>query len=125
MSGEAIHSSDYLGVGKTTASEVAVIEFKYTDISDAFLNRNGRTVAALKTLDAASRALLPADRAVVFTNNHDTQRASAIDYQDAPYHDLASVFMLAAIKGVEGANKYGPDPLLRAAKAPTPRAGLN
>ncbi len=93
--GEAIHSSDYLGVAKTTASPVAVIEFKYSDVSDAFLNRNGRTVAQLKTLDAATRGLLPADRAVVFTNNHDTQRATALDYQDAPYHDLAAIFMLA------------------------------
>jgi len=58
------------------------------------LNRNGRTVSQLKNLDATSRPLLPADRAVVFTNNHDTQRATGIDYQDAPYHDLAAVFML-------------------------------
>jgi alpha-amylase len=93
--GEAIHSSDYLGVGKTTSSQVSVIEFKYQSVSDAFLNHNGWTVSALKTLDAPSRGLLPGDRAVVFTNNHDTQRATALDYQDAPYHDLAAVFMLA------------------------------
>ena len=37
----------------------------------------------------------PSDHAVVFTNNHDTQRASAIYYKDAPYLDLANVFMLA------------------------------
>jgi alpha-amylase len=31
----------------------------------------------------------------VLTNNHDTQRGTAIYYKDAPYYDLANAFMLA------------------------------
>jgi alpha-amylase len=38
---------------------------------------------------------LPSDRAVVFTNNHDTQRNAAIFYQDGTRYDLANVFLLA------------------------------
>jgi len=43
-----------------------------------------------------SWGLLPSDNAVVFLDNHDTQRAAAIlSYRDARLYEFASIFMLA------------------------------
>jgi alpha-amylase len=93
--GDAVHKSDYFDVGHATKAVVDITEFKYGAVGDDFLNRNGQQLVALKNLNEAGWGLIPSDRAVVFTNNHDTQRANAIDYLDAPYYDLANVFMLA------------------------------
>jgi alpha-amylase len=93
--GEAIHSSDYLTTGAGAAEAVDVIEFKYTTVADTFLGAQGQTLASLRTLADAGAGFLPSDRAVVFVNNHDTQRATSLFYQDAPNYDLATVFMLA------------------------------
>jgi alpha-amylase len=90
--GEAIHASDYLPTGQGAAEAVDVIEFKYQAVADAFAGVGGQSVAGLRDLGAG---LLPSDRAVVFVNNHDTQRASSLYYQDAPAYDLATVFLLA------------------------------
>lgn len=92
--GEAIHSSDYLTVGHDTSAKVDVIEFKFDAIADAFAGLNGRSVAQLHTLDESS-GLLPSDRALVFVNNHDTQRASSLYYQYGAPYDLATLFLLA------------------------------
>jgi alpha-amylase len=91
--GEAIQSSQYLDVGGTANAEIDVTEFRLTRISDAFLNASGQNLGSLA--DLASSQSLPSDRAVVFTNNHDTQRGAAIYYADAAYYDLANVFLLA------------------------------
>jgi len=90
--GEAIHASDYFDVGRASGSTVDVTEFRYSTVGTTFLGANGEQLTALKDLGAA---FMPGERAVVFTNNHDTQRAAAIYYNDAPYYDLATVFMLA------------------------------
>ncbi|HVU51936.1 MAG TPA: alpha-amylase family protein [Polyangia bacterium] len=90
--GEAIHASDYLPVGQGAAAAVDVIEFKYQAIADAFAGLGAGSVAGLP---AAGADWLPSERAVVFVNNHDTQRASSLYYQDAPSYDLATVFLLA------------------------------
>ena len=91
--GEAVHATDYLDVGGS--AELDVTEFKYQGVGDAFLGRNGQTVSSLKLLSESAWALLPSARAVAFVNNHDTQRAAAVFYQDGAAHDLATVFMLA------------------------------
>ncbi|HET6283915.1 MAG TPA: alpha-amylase family protein [Polyangia bacterium] len=97
--GEAIHAADYLAVGQGDAQAVDVTEFKYAAVTDAFGNRQGKTLAGLRPLGGLSQdgggELLPADRAVVFINNHDTQRAASLFYQDGPSFDLATAFMLA------------------------------
>jgi alpha-amylase len=89
--GEAIHASDYLPVGQGAAEAVDVIEFKYQAIADAFAGVGGGSVAGLQAVGAD---WLPSDHAVVFVNNHDTQRATSLFYQDAPSYDLATVFLL-------------------------------
>ncbi|HTA18389.1 MAG TPA: alpha-amylase family protein [Polyangia bacterium] len=93
--GEAIHASDYLTTGQGAAQAVDLIEFKYTTVADTFLGAQGQSLASLRTLGDAASTFLPSERAVVFVNNHDTQRATSLFYQDAPNYDLATVFMLA------------------------------
>jgi alpha-amylase len=87
--GEAIHAADYLPLS------TSLIEFKYTAVADAFKGTAGATLAGLPALLGDGAGLLPADRAVVFVNNHDTQRASSLFYGDGAAYDLATVFMLA------------------------------
>jgi alpha-amylase len=92
--GEAIEKSDYAGVAGSSGSVVDITEFAYAAIGDNFLGKDGDKLSEL--LERASAAtLLPSDRAVVFSNNHDTQRNNAIFYQDGAAHDLANVFLLA------------------------------
>jgi alpha-amylase len=91
--GEAVHASDYLDVGGD--AEVDVTEFKYKGVGDAFLGREGKTVASLETLSEPSWQLLPSDRAVAFIDNHDTQRADSSYYLDGAAHELSTLFMLA------------------------------
>jgi alpha-amylase len=93
--GEAIHAADYLPTAEGAAEGVDLIEFKYTTVADAFAGLGGQTVAGLRTLADPSSGFLPSDRAVVFVNNHDTQRGASLFYQDAPGYDLATVFLLA------------------------------
>jgi alpha-amylase len=91
--GEAVHATDYLDVGGD--AELDITEFKYKRVGDVFLGRNAQNLATLGKLSEQSWSLLPHDRAVVFVDNHDTQRADADFYQDGAAHDLATVFMLA------------------------------
>jgi alpha-amylase len=93
--GEAIHAADYLPTADGTGQEVDLTEFKFGGIGEFFLNAQGKKLADLKTLSETGWNLLPSDRAVVFVDNHDTERGSAIFYQNAPYYDLAVAFMLA------------------------------
>jgi alpha-amylase len=93
--GEAVVPSDYYGVGNASGILGSALEFLYGGIGDRFLNNSGWTLANLKTFGPATWGLIPSDRAIAFTNNHDTQRATAIFYQNEPYYDLANIFMLA------------------------------
>ena len=80
---EAISARDYLDVAGTSGSSVDITEFKYARINDSFLNRNGKTLSNLADLSESSWSLLPSERAVVFTNNHDTQRATRYSIKTA------------------------------------------
>jgi alpha-amylase len=90
--GEAIQSSEYLSTG--AEGIVDVTEFKY-DVAGAFRGGGGRTLAGLRTLGDAGAGFLPSERAVVFVNNHDTQRADSLYYAHGAAYDLATAFMLA------------------------------
>jgi alpha-amylase len=93
--GEAVSATDYLEIGTASATEIDITEFKYTGVGHKFLNTDGQNVAELSDLLSGGWGLLATDRAVVFTNNHDTQRADSISYQDAAHYELATIFMLA------------------------------
>jgi alpha-amylase len=84
--GDVVPTSAYTGVGDVT-------EFSYGEtVSSAF--RSG-DLASLSTVGTAP-GWLPPDRAVVFTDNHDTQRGgSVLTYKDGPLHTLGNVFALA------------------------------
>jgi alpha-amylase len=95
--GEAIQATQYLDVGAGATAEIDVTEFRFTRVSDAFLNAGGANLASLADMTTAQS--LPSDRAVVFTNNHDTQRGAAIYYADGAAYDLANVYLLASPYG--------------------------
>lgn len=105
--GEAVRASDYLGVGYASGGAADTTEFSFgAQVSDAFLGRNG---ASLSSLNGFTDRMMPADKALVFNDNHDTQRASAIFYQDAAY-ELAQIFTLAQPYGVVSVmSSYGFD----------------
>ena len=90
--GEIILPSDYFRVGQDAGVTAGVTEFGYGAVGDAFLNTGGQTISALKGFGGS---LIPSAHAVAFVLNHDTERAQALFYQDAPYDDLANVFLLA------------------------------
>lgn len=87
--GEAIRAQEYTHLGSVT-------EFKYSGaISDRFLNGG---IADLKQLP--NWGLLPSDKAVVFTDNHDNQRGHGsgghiITFKKPELYQLANIFMLA------------------------------
>lgn len=99
--GEAVHANDYFGI---SGGEADVTEFKYQDkLSKKFLNAaypgGHETIAELRTF-GEPWGLMPSDKAIVFTNNHDTERGHGgagafISYQNGALEDLVSVFMLA------------------------------
>lgn len=86
-SGEPITPEEYLPSGD-------VLEFRYgTGLSAAFKD------GLLDHLsDFGQSGLLPGDKAVVFTDNHDTQRSQAdsvLTFRDDQLYRLANAFMLA------------------------------
>jgi alpha-amylase len=90
---EAIRKQDYYDSGN-------VIDFKYGRfIAEAFLGREGQTLANLQTL-GEGWGLAPSNQAVVFIDNHDKQRGHGgggdyLTYKDGDLYALANVFMLA------------------------------
>jgi alpha-amylase len=89
---EAISGKDYLAVGASSGQAVAVTEFKYASLFDQFASTP--KISTLKSLLTTTADYLPSAQAVVFTTNHDTERANAVYYQDAEAYDLATVFLL-------------------------------
>ncbi|MEP0887339.1 alpha-amylase family protein [Leptolyngbya sp. PL-A3] len=77
-----------------------VFEFEYGHIvGESFLGLNNRNLAQLETL-GESWGLMPADKAVVFIDNHDKQRGHGgggtyLTHKQASLYSLANVFMLA------------------------------
>lgn len=88
--GEPINAMDYVRNGMVT-------EFKYPPIIvEAFERGN---LDALRNFSTGAR-WLPADKAVVFVDNHDIQRGHAgaaeiLNYKDGARYDIAVAFMLA------------------------------
>lgn len=83
--GEPIRASEYFENGLVT-------EFRFgEEVSRAFRARKLAGLARYR-----KRNLIPADRAVVFIDNHDTQRTSKeiLTYKDGALYRLANVFML-------------------------------
>jgi alpha-amylase len=92
---EAIHASDYLTVGAKGGQAVSITDFEYAGNFGRFTYSLGGTIGEYRSANPTTGNLLPSAQAVVFTTNHDTERASAIYYKDGVPYDLATVFILA------------------------------
>jgi len=90
---EAVKKIEYYNNGN-------VLEFEYgRRVGEAFAGFEGQHLAQLETL-GESWGLVPADKAVVFIDNHDKQRGHGgggnyLTYKSGKLYDLANVFMLA------------------------------
>lgn len=98
---EAVKPGDYFGLGYSSGGAADITEFKFRGVGYKFLG-NGQYPAQLNPdgsagnqFSAAAWGLMPSDKAVVFLDNHDTQRAEGISYRNGATYRLANVFMLA------------------------------
>jgi alpha-amylase len=93
--GEAVKREQYYGLAYSTGGAADITEFRYRGVGDKFLGSGGQRLVDLKNFSPASWTLMPADKAVVFLENHDTQRGSGISYREGAAFRLANVWMLA------------------------------
>ncbi|HEY0777355.1 MAG TPA: alpha-amylase family glycosyl hydrolase, partial [Gemmatirosa sp.] len=95
--GEAVHATDYLGLNYVAGGAADITEFKVRGVSDKFLNNGGQHVADLRTFSVANWGILPSDKAVVFLENHDTQRDATnpgLGYRNGQTYRLGMVYLL-------------------------------
>lgn len=100
--GEALSPRDYFGVGYGSGGAADITEFTFTGVGDKFRGIGGQWVAQLNPegtqgnrFSEAAWGLMPSDKAVVFLQNHDTQRTCGLGYRDGDVFRLANVWMLA------------------------------
>jgi alpha-amylase len=93
--GEGVRRDDYYGLGYGSGGAVDITEFRARGAGERFAG--ARRLATLREFSPAAWSLMPADKAVVFLQNHDTQRSTgpAVDYDDGDAYRLAHVWMLA------------------------------
>ncbi len=99
---EAVQPSDYFGIGYSSGGAADITEFTYRGLADKFTRRGGQSLHQLSPtgpsgarFSESAWGLLPSDKAVVFLQNHDTQRECGLGYQQGAVFRLANVFMLA------------------------------
>ena len=100
--GEALGPRDYFGLGYASGGAADITEFIFRGVGDKFLGSGGQHLSQLNPdgpaggqFSPAAWGLIPADKAVVFLENHDTQRQGGIGYRDGAAFRLANVWMLA------------------------------
>ena len=100
--GEAVQASDYYGLAYASGGSSDITEFRFHGVGDKFLGTGGQDLAQLdpngppgSQFSEQAWGLMPADKAVVFLENHDTQRQGGIWYRDGEVYRLANVWMLA------------------------------
>lgn len=94
--GEAVRTGDYFGLGYGSGGAADITEFRFRGVAEKFAGTGGQRLADLRNFSQATWGLMPSDKAVVFVENHDTQRqAGALGYRDGDAHRLANVWMLA------------------------------
>jgi alpha-amylase len=96
--GEAVMADDYFGLGYGSGGAADITEFRFRGLVDLFAGTNGQ-LADLEPFTLNAMGLMPADKAVVFVENHDTQRGGGIGYRDGDVYRLANVWMLAQAYG--------------------------
>lgn len=100
--GEALSARDYFGVGFSSNSASDITEFIFVGVGDKFRNLGAQRIWQLNPngtagnrFSEAAWGLMPADKATVFLQNHDTQHQGGISYRDGAIFRLANVWMLA------------------------------
>jgi alpha-amylase len=100
--GEALSPHDYFGEGYDSGSAADITEFIFKGVGDKFTGLGGQHISQLNPNGSAGNrfspdawGLIPADKAVAFLENHDTQRQGGIGYRDGQVYRLANVWMLA------------------------------
>lgn len=104
--GDAVKVGQYFGDGYDTQGAFDITEFKARGVGDKFIKKGGtQQIADLNPngapghqFSAAAWGILPSDKAVIFLENHDTQRNTGnrdISYRDGVVYRLASVWLLA------------------------------
>ena len=100
--GEAVKAHDYFGLGYSSGGAADITEFKFRGVGDKFLHNGGQYLAQLNPngttgnqFSESAWGIMPSDKAVVFLENHDTQRSGGISYRDGAIYRLANVWMLA------------------------------
>jgi len=101
-SGEALQPHDYFGEGYSSGGAADITEFTFRGVADKFLKNGGQFIAQLDPngppgaqFSPAAWGMMPADKSVVFLQNHDTQHQGGISYRDGQTFRLANVWMLA------------------------------
>ena len=99
---EAVTARDYFGEGYSSSGSSDITEFKFRGIGDKFLGSGGQKLAQLNPnglsgsqFSESAWGLMPSDKAVVFVENHDSQRNGGLWYRDGALYRLANVWMLA------------------------------
>ena len=95
--GEAVHATDYLGLGYASGGASDITEFKVRGIGDKFLNTGTQKVSDLRGFSVANWGIMPSDKAVVFLENHDTQRDATnpgLGYRNGQTYRLGMVYLL-------------------------------
>lgn len=96
--GEAVSARDYYGLGWGSGGAADLTEFRVKGVGEKFAFAGGQRPADLATFGEAAWGLAPSDKAVVFLENHDTQRDPAnpgVRSTDGDAYRLAHVFLLA------------------------------
>jgi alpha-amylase len=100
--GEGVTVRDYFGLGHASAGASDLTEFKARGFGDKFRNLGNQRVADLRTFSADAWSLIPSDKAVVFLENHDTQRETGnpgVGYREGQTFRLANVWLLGQSYG--------------------------
>jgi alpha-amylase len=100
--GEAVKAHDYFGLGYSSGGGADITEFKFRGVGDKFLGAGAQYLAQLNPNGSAGNqfsesawGIMSSDKAVVFLENHDTQRSGGISYRVPALYRLANVWMLA------------------------------
>lgn len=103
--GEGVTARDYFGLGYASGGAADITEFRVTGVGDKFMGNGGQRLADLDPNGPAGARfsesawnIMPSDKAVVFLENHDTQRSgapAAISYRAGQTLRLAYVWLLA------------------------------
>ena len=101
--GEALSPRDYYGEAYASGGAADITELTFVGVGDKFLGAGGQHISQLNPngppgaqFSPTAWGLMPADKAVVFLQNHDTQHnTGTISYRDGRVFRIANVWMLA------------------------------